>query len=294
MKLIVHLNDCLLIDELYQHGVDGIVVGTKEFSSRGILKLDIQEINHVVKQVNHRMKVYVLVNQLYHQHQIEKLKDFLEKLNDIKIDGILFQDFGVLNICKCLGVHYQMMYAPDTLNTNHQTLNTLCKLGIDEAFIARELPLDQIQQIVSQTNIPCMVQIHGVQYISYSRRKLVTNYLEYIHQKMDTDYNQNLFIKVKNDETYSHIFEDEFGTHILTRNELCTLGIEMCAEYGYIETMYMDNKYILEVIDSYQNHIPFNQFVLAHPNRYYDRGFLYDGTVYKLEDIRKREEDERS
>ncbi len=131
MKLIVHLNDCLLIDELYQHGVDGIVVGTKEFSSRGILKLDIQEINHVVKQVNYRMKVYVLVNQLYHQHQIEKLNDFLEKLNDIKIDGILFQDFGILQIIKEKGYHFDMMYSPETLNTNAQTLNVLYKQGIE-------------------------------------------------------------------------------------------------------------------------------------------------------------------
>lgn len=293
MRLIVHLNDEALIEKLIEQNVDGIVIGTDQFSSRGILKLDIEGIKRVTECVAGKMKVYVLVNQLYQQHQIQSLKQFLKELNTIDITGILFQDFGVLNICQEIEAKFKLMYAPDTLNTNHSTLNTLKHLGVNEAFLARELHLDEVNEITDKCELDCMVQIHGVQYISHSRRMLLTNYLECINKPQKTDYTQDFIIKVNKREEYSHIFEDEFGTHILTTNELCTLGIDLKAKYGYIETMYLDNDYILDVINYYQNNLSINELMDKYPNHSYDQGFLNDGTVYKIEDVRKREENEK-
>lgn len=293
MKLVIHLNDETLIESLIKHQVSGIVVGTKNFSSRGILKLDIEDIKRVVNKVNRQMEVFVLINQLYLQTQIHELTAFLKRLNEIDIDGILFQDFGVLNICQELNTKFKLIYAPDTLNTNHQTLNTLKHFGVTGAFLARELHLDEVNEIIENCELECMVQIHGVQYISHSRRKLLTNYLECIDQKRETGYQENFVIKVNNKEEYSHIFEDEFGTHILTQNELCTLDIPIHCDYGYIETMYMNNEYILFLIESYQQHLSYEALVNQYPQKHYDQGFLNDGTVYKIEDVRKREENEK-
>ena len=36
--------------------------------------------------------------------------------------GIIFQDFGVLQIVKENAYHFDMMYSPETLNTNDRTL----------------------------------------------------------------------------------------------------------------------------------------------------------------------------
>lgn len=293
MKLIVHLNDLNIVNDLINLEVDGIVVGTKNFSSRGILKLEIEEIKALIEQVNNQMEIYVLVNQLYHQHVIKDLKKFLVELDQLSITGILFQDFGVLNLAQELNVHYKLMYAPDTLNTNHKTLNTLAHLGIDEAFLARELHLDEVNNIVEKCEINVMGLIHGVQYISHSRRLLLSNYLECINQQQDTDYKANFVIKVNNKEEYSHIFEDEFGTHILTCNELCTLDLKLPFDYGYIETMYLDNDYILDIISFYKQHRSLEELKLKYPTHQYDQGFFNDGTVYKIEDVRKREEHEK-
>ncbi len=293
MKYIVHLNDVNMIEPLITHDVDGVIIGTNHYSSGGILRCDIADIQNITSKVNQRMEVYVLVNRLFHQHEISGLKAFLKELVSTSIDGIVFQDFGVLNILQELGASFKKIYAPDTLNTNHQTLNSLSLLGVDAFMLAGQLHYDEIEAIVNQTNASCIVPIHGVQYISCSRRELLTNYFQQINKEAKCDYEEHLKIKVNNKEEYSYIYEDEAGTHIYTTNELCTLDLNIPGEYGYIETLYLDNDYILDVVDYYKNKEREDKLKQAYPNHKYDHGFLEDGTVYKIEDVRKREENEK-
>lgn len=293
MKYIVHLNDMKMIEPLIERQIAGVIIGTDHYSSGGILNSTIKQIQEMTAKIDHRMQVYVLVNRLFHQHEITGLKVFLKDLMNSKIDGIVFQDFGVLNIVQELQAPYKMIYAPDTLNTNHQTINSLSLLGVDAFMLAGQLHYDEVEAIVTHSQKPCIVPVHGVQYISCSRRELLTNYFQQINKTETSTYQDKIKIKVNNKEEYSYIYEDEAGTHIYTTNELCTLDLSIPGEYGYIETLYLDNDYILDVIDYYQNHQTEKELRSKYPEHDYDHGFLEDGTVYKIEDVRKREENEK-
>lgn len=293
MKYIVHLNDVNMIEPLIKHQAAGVIIGTDHYSNGGILNCSIEQIKQITAQVNHRMQVYILVNRLFHQHEISRLKVFLKDLMNSHIDGVVFQDFGVLNIVQDLQASYKMIYAPDTLNTNHQTLNSLSLLGVDMFMLAGQLHYDEVEAIVNHSQKLCIVPVHGVQYISCSRRELLTNYFSQINTSESSRYQDKIKIKVNNKEEYSYIYEDEAGTHIYTTNELCTLDLPMSAEYGYIETLYLDNDYILDVIDHYQQGLLEKELKNKYPEHSYDHGFLEDGTVYKIEDVRKREENEK-
>lgn len=291
MKLIVHLNDLAMIEPLKNKGIEAITIGTDHFSTGGILKCDSQMIGEIMNQVQSQMKVYVMVNRLFHQHEISGLKSFLNQIKEV--DGILFQDFGVLNIVQELGLKFEMIYAPDTLNTNHETLNTLYSLGVSSFMLASQLHQDELEDIVSKSKGKTMIQIHGVQYISCSRRMLLTNYFNQIGLKQASSYEEKLYIKVNKQEEYSYIYEDESGTHMYTMNELCTLDMDIPGEYGYIETLYLDNEYLLDVIDAYQQQNSMMNLKNKYLMHVYDQGFLEDGTVYTIEDVRKREENEK-
>ncbi|WP_041138220.1 peptidase U32 family protein [Beduini massiliensis] len=293
MKYIVHLNDIEMIEPLIERQIAGVIVGTDHYSNGGIINSSIEQIRQIVAKINHRMHVYVLVNRLFHQHEIASLKVFLKDLMESDIDGVVFQDFGVLNIVQELQASYKMIYAPDTLNTNHQTMNSLSLLGVDAFMLAGQLHYDEVEAIVNHSQKPCIVPVHGVQYISCSRRELLTNYFSQINKSESSRYQDKIKIKVNNKEEYSYIYEDEAGTHIYTTNELCTLNLKIPGEYGYIETLYLDNDYILDVIDYYQNHFLEEELKTKYPEHNYDHGFLEDGTVYKIEDVRKREEHEK-
>ena len=121
-------------------GVHDFIVGTNQFSCRQALTVDYIELKEI-KEKYPMIRLFVLVNALVEQEYLDDLKNHLDKLNECQIDGIIFQDFGVLQICNEKGYSFEKIYDPETLNTNHLTLSVLKEQGIDGAFLAREIPL---------------------------------------------------------------------------------------------------------------------------------------------------------
>ena len=127
---------------------------------------------------NKKDKIIIAMGCLVERY-LDDLKNHLDKLNECQIDGIIFQDFGVLQICNEKGYSFEKIYDPETLNTNHLTLSVLKEKGIDGAFLAREIPLKEKQMIGQNCKLKTMVQVHGVEYMAYSKRKLLSNYNNY-------------------------------------------------------------------------------------------------------------------
>lgn len=133
MELVVHLNSVKFVNDFIDIGIKYFVVGTKYFSCRQALSLDYEELSDLKDRLKNN-KIWVLVNALIEEHNLDELTKHLDKLYRLKIDGILFQDFGVLEICKENNYDFELIYSPDTLNTNQATLNYLATLGIKSAF----------------------------------------------------------------------------------------------------------------------------------------------------------------
>ena len=310
MKLVVHLNSRKFINDFIEIGIKNFVVGTKYFSCRQALSLDYQELKDLNEQLKDK-KLWVLVNALIEEHNLDELVDHLAKLNEIKIAGILFQDFSVLQICKENNYNFEMIYSPDTLNTNQATLNYLKTLGINSAFLAREIPLDEKMMIAKNTDLKTMVQVHGVEYMAYSKRKLLSNYFKETGIDHGVLIDDNLTIQANAVNYRCHIYEDKFGCHVLSEKQLCTLDILSnfsCFDYLYFESLFIDDLKVVEIVSLYQEAINsisketygkvskelISMLHQIENNVEYHHSFMFDATVYKIDDVRKREENERS
>lgn len=308
MALIVNLNSLDYIYDYLGLGVYNFVVGAPVFSCRQAMTLNYDEIT-ALKNSNEKIKVFVLVNALIEQHLLDDLKKHLQYLNDIKVDGILFQDFGVLEICRENQYRFEKIYMPDTLNTNHMTLSFLHEQGVDGAFLAREIPLEEKKVINDRIKMKTMVQIHGVEYMAYSKRKLLTNYKEITGLTFHVDKKEDIQIRANGIEENCHIFEDDYGTHVLSCKQICALDVLnqfMDFDYLYIDGQYIDEVLLLEVVNLYVQAIEFihngkyskESIELMHllyrltPYIEYYHSFLFDSTVYKIADVRKREKNE--
>lgn len=311
MELTVHLNGLTFLHDFIDMGVKMFVVGTDVFSCRQAISLDYERLQEVKNKVGKKAKLYVLVNALVEQRYIEELEQHLKRLHDIKIDGLLFQDFAVLQICKEQQYSFDLLYAPDTLNTNAATLSCLQEQGVTGAFLAREIPLVEKQSIQQALSIPCMIQIHGVEYMAYSKRKLLDNYYHVIDRKYGTSKEDEITILANNTKDPCHIYQDQYGTHILTVNQLCGLDVLSSLvefEYGYIESLYLSEMQLVEIVHLYKQGLAAIEngtygkvskelMPLLHQldaSVQYYHGFLFDQTVYKIKDVRKREENERN
>lgn len=310
MELVVHLNSRKFINDFIEIGIKNFIVGTKYFSCRQALSLDYQELKDLNEQLKDK-KLWVLVNTLIEEHNLDELVDHLAKLDEIKIAGILFQDFSVLQICKENNYNFEMIYSPDTLNTNQATLNYLKTLGINSAFLAREIPLDEKMMIAKNTDLKTMVQVHGVEYMAYSKRKLLSNYFKETGIDHGVLIDDNLTIQANAVNYRCHIYEDKFGCHVLSEKQLCTLDILSnfsCFDYLYFESLFIDDLKVVEIVSLYQEAINsisketygkvskelISMLHQIENNVEYHHSFMFDATVYKIDDVRKREENERS
>ena len=310
MELVVHLNSRKFINDFIEIGIKNFIVGTKYFSCRQAFSLDYQELKDLNEQLKDK-KLWVLVNALIEEHNLDELVDHLAKLNEIKIAGILFQDFSVLQICKENNYNFEMIYSPDTLNTNQATLNYLKTLGINSAFLAREIPLDEKMMIAKNTDLKTMVQVHGVEYMAYSKRKLLSNYFKETGIDHGVLIDDNLTIQANAVDYRCHIYEDKFGCHVLSEKQLCTLDILSnfsCFDYLYFESLFIDDLKVVEIVSLYQEAINsiskktygkvskelISMLHQIENNVEYHHSFMFDATVYKIDDVRKREENERS
>lgn len=251
----------------------------------------IEQLNRIKKD----KKTFVYVNALVEQHQVNELAGHLKKLETIKVDGLIFQDFAVYQLVKKMKWDCELVYHPDTLNTNYASLNIYNDLGVAGAFLAREISLEQKLAIKANTKIACWVQIHGCEYMAYSKRLLVSNYLKVINKEANRDSSSSLTIKANNIDSLSHIYEDKYGTHILSANVLQSLdNLHEYApfDYGIIDNQFTADKFYLRVVDLYLQ-------ASRHPGDYlaklqeldenveYYKSFTYEKTVYKIADVRR-------
>ncbi len=286
----VSLNDEIIYDEKI-----GIwLAGVEEFSLRCEPKLSFAQLAQMVENKKDK-KVYVYVNALIEEHYLIKLGKLLANLNEIGIDGIIFQDFAVYQLTKNNNYKWDLIYDPDTLNTNYASLNQYHALGIKGAFLAREISLEEKLLINEKTELKTLVQVHGSEYMGYSKRKLVSNYLTVVGVDIPVDKSAGITIKANNQETLDYIYEDDYGTHIMTKNQLQTIDIIDKFEpfdYGIIDNQFVDDASYVKIVALYL------RAAKGEPNLVekllevdeeidYFKSFTFDKTVYKIDDVRR-------
>lgn len=300
MKLVLSLNKKDYLYDYISMGIQVYVLGG-EYSFHCPYVFSIDEIKDIVHQYP-QCTFYVAVNALYDQHKINDLEKYIQDLNNIGVHGIIFQDFGVLQIVKERKYTFDMMYSPETLNTNASTLNVLKEQGITSAFISKVIPLEEQIHIQKEVCMPLMIQGHGVEYIAASKRELLSNYKNASGLDFDISQKENLILQAHESSYQFHVYEDDKGTHIFSRTRLYTLDLLNQIhdfDYWYIETLMMDDEEAIEIASLYSDALKsydkgmYNKDVKEYMGLLYrmktpiDRGFLFDQTVYKLEDMRK-------
>ncbi len=149
------------------HGADAVYIGAQRFGARmaaGNSIDDIRQLCHYAHQ--YAVKVYVTVNTIVYDDELEATEKLIWQLYDIGVDAILVQDMGIL----------KMSLPPITLHASTQTDNRtsdkvrwLRDNGFRRVVLARELSVDEITQIHHDVpDMPLEVFVHGALCVSYS------------------------------------------------------------------------------------------------------------------------------
>ena len=177
-ELLAPAGDLERLKWAIQYGADAVYIGGPSLGLRANARnFTFEEILEGCEYAHKRGKrVHVTVNIVLHNAEIEQVKDYLIKLQACKVDAIIVSDPAIIEIAK------QYTNLEIHLSTQQSTLNiSACKFwqeqGIKRIVLARETKKEEIQEIISATNLEIECFIHGAMCASMSGRCVLSNFL---------------------------------------------------------------------------------------------------------------------
>ncbi|MFN5947472.1 MAG: peptidase U32 family protein, partial [Pirellulaceae bacterium] len=130
---------------------------------------DLQSLDRLIPFLHRRgVRGYTTLNTLVFTDELPALEKHVRHLAAAGVDAVLVQDLGVARlireICPDLAIHASTQMTM----TCKETIEGIESLGIERVVLARELSIDEIRRIASETTMPLEVFIHGALCVAYS------------------------------------------------------------------------------------------------------------------------------
>ena len=160
------------------YGADAVYIGGREYSLRAnATNFSINEIKEACDFAHSlNKKVYLTLNIVFHNEDIEGVDDYIKEVVDAGIDAFIVSDpFIISHIKNNYDVEVHLSTQAST--TNIDSVLYFKEEGIDRVVLARELSKDEIKEIIDKTKVDIEVFIHGAMCTFYSGRCVLSNYL---------------------------------------------------------------------------------------------------------------------
>lgn len=151
-------------------GANGVYFGAKSFNAREYAaeNFDDKAIENAIKFAKLRnVKVYITVNTLVYNDEIDKAILLIKNIYDMGADAIIVQDLGIIDIVRN-NLNIPMHASTQMSCNNTYSVKLLEKLGIERVVLARETSIENIKEIRKNTSIELETFIHGALCVSFS------------------------------------------------------------------------------------------------------------------------------
>lgn len=151
-------------------GANGVYFGAKSFNAREYAaeNFDDKAIENAIKFAKLRnVKVYITVNTLVYNDEIDKAILLIKNIYDMGADAIIVQDLGIIDIVRN-NLNIPMHASTQMSCNNTYSVKLLEKLGIERVVLAREISIENIKEIRKNTSIELETFIHGALCVSFS------------------------------------------------------------------------------------------------------------------------------
>jgi len=159
-------------------GADAVYLGGKLFGARRFAQnFSDPELKGAVKAAHGRgVKVYVTVNTLIKESELALAFDYLDLLDRIQADAVIVQDRGLARLIK---EHYGLAVHASTQMGIHSAEDAQWaeRSGLDRVILSRELTLDEVKNVASNTTIGIEVFVHGALCYCFSGQCLFSSIL---------------------------------------------------------------------------------------------------------------------
>lgn len=163
----------------FLYGADAVYTSGKDFGLRGFAhNLDSEELA-LATRIAHDLgkKIYVAVNIFARGRDLVKIEPYLEYLDELKVDGLIVSDPGVLLLCRQYAADVPLHLSTQANTTNGLSVRFWAGQGVSRINLARELSFEEISGIVAGSETEIEMFVHGAMCMSYSGRCLMSAFL---------------------------------------------------------------------------------------------------------------------
>lgn len=233
------------------YGADAIYIGGQNYSLRAnALNFSIDDISEAVKFAhNLNKKVYVTVNIVFHDKDLEGVSEYLKTLDEIGVDAIIVSDVFIMDLWKKLNLKLELHVSTQASSLNYETVKFYQSLGATRVVLAREASKEDIKRIKDETGIEIECFVHGAMCTSISGRCVLSNYAT------NRDSNRGgcaqvcrfIFDADNTDQVFSMTPKDL--NMVSNIKEMIDVGVNSFKVEGRMRSVY----YIATVIDVYRH-----------------------------------------
>ena len=250
------------------HGADAVYIGASRFGARAAVGNSVADIRKLCDYAHpFGVKVYVTVNTIVYDDELETTRQLLTELSEAGADAILIQDMAVFEMMKDLPMAAHASTQTD--NRSVEKVQWLRDLGFSRVVLARELSLDEIKEIHLQVpDVELEVFVHGALCVSYSG---ICYASQYCFNRSANRGECAQFCRMK------FSLEDAKGREVVNDRYLLSLKdmnridhLEELVEAGVtslkIEGRLKDLSYVKNVTAAYSQRL--NELIRRHPDLY--------------------------
>lgn len=228
-ELLAPAGDLEKLKTAIHYGADAVYLGDSRFSlrskSRNFKDDEFREAIEYCK--SHGVKAYITFNIFPHNRDLTLLEKNIRSISLLEPHAFIVSDIGLFTLIKEIAPSIPIHVSIQANSTNYRTVAFWKSLGAKRVVMARELTLDEINQIGKKVDIEREVFVHGSLCISYSGRCFLSSYLSYRGANAGLCTNSCRWSYALTEEKrpgkYLPIDEDERGTYILSPRDLCMI-----------------------------------------------------------------------
>ena len=157
-------------------GASSVYLSGKNYGARKYASnFTLDEINDAVNYAHmHNVRVYVTVNTLIKEVELEDVVNYLSKLYEIGVDAVLVQDLGLIELINKHVPELKIHASTQITGENQLKLNYFESKGIKRIVLPREMKKEEIQNI--KTDMELEIFAHGALCYSYSGQCLMSSF----------------------------------------------------------------------------------------------------------------------
>ena len=253
------------------HGADAVYIGASHFGARAAVGNSVEDIRKLCDYAHpFGVKVYVTVNTIIYDEELDQVRLLLQELNDAGVDAILVQDMAILKLLQDISLTSISIHAStQTDNRTPEKVRWLRDIGFSRVVLARELSIEEIREIHRQVpDVELEVFVHGALCVSYSGLCYAS---QYCFGRSANRGECAQFCRMKfslQDAKGREVVHDRYLLSLKDMNRIDHLEalVEAGATSLKIEGRLKDLSYVKNVTAAYSQRL--NELIRRYPDRY--------------------------